>query len=64
MFRIIHNELGMRRICARWIPHIIDENHMRKKRPGMLQTAILHHVNAPLHREAQITETKGSALNF
>ena len=21
VFRIIHNELGIRRICARWIPH-------------------------------------------
>ena len=54
VFRIIHNELGMRRICARWIPHMIDENQMRKKRPGMLQTAILH---ARLHRAAQTTET-------
>ena len=58
VFRIIHNELGMKRICARWIPHIIDENQVRKKRPDMLQTAILHHVNAPLHREAQTSETK------
>ena len=56
-FRIIHNELGMRRICARWIPRMIDENQMRKKRPGMLQTAILHHDNAPSHRAAQTTET-------
>ena len=52
MFRIIHNELGMRRICARWIPHMIDEN-----RSGMLQTAILYHDNAPSHRAAQTTET-------
>ena len=52
MFRIIHNELGMRRFCARWIPHMIDEN-----RPGMLQTAIIHHDNAPSHRAAQTTET-------
>ena len=63
VFRIIHNELGMtcmRRICARWIPHMIDEN-----RPGMLQTAILHHDNAPSHRSAQTRETiKDSALNF
>ena len=57
VFRIIHNEPGMRRICARWIPHMIGENQMRKKRPGMLQTAILHHDNAPLHRAAQTTET-------
>ena len=35
-FRIIHNELGMRNIFARWIPHMIDENQMQKKRPGML----------------------------
>ena len=28
VFRIIHKELGMRRICARWIPHMIDENQM------------------------------------
>ena len=42
VFRIIHNELVMRRICARWIPHMIDE-----KRPGMLQTAIFHHDNTP-----------------
>ena len=52
MLRIIHNELGMRRICARWIPHMIDE-----KRPGMLQTAIIHPDNAPSHRAAQTTET-------
>ena len=52
MFRIIHNELGMKRICARWIPNMIDEN-----RPGMLQTAILHHDNAPSHRSAQTVET-------
>ena len=57
-FRIIHNEIGMRRICARWIPHcMIDENQMRKKRPGMLQTPILHHDNARFHRAAQTTET-------
>ena len=56
-FRIIHNELGMMRICARWIPHMVDENQMRKKRHGMLQTAILHHDNAPSHRAAQTTET-------
>ena len=36
---------------------MIGENQMRKKRPGMLQTAILHHDNAPLHRAAQTTET-------
>ena len=52
MLRIIHNELGMRRICARWMPHMIDE-----KRPGMLQTAIIHPDNAPSHRAAQTTET-------
>ena len=57
VFRITHNELGMRRICARWIPHIIDENQMRKRMPVMLQTAILYHDNAPLHRAAQTTET-------
>ena len=57
VFRIIHSELGMRRICARWIPQIIDENQMRKKRPGTLQTAILHHDNVPLHRTAQTTVT-------
>ena len=45
-------ELFMRRICARWIPHMIDE-----KRPGMLQTAIIHHGNAPSHRAAQTMET-------
>ena len=27
-----------------------------EKRPGMLQTAILHHDNAPFHRAAQTTE--------
>ena len=60
VFRIIHNELGIRRICARWIPHMIDEI-----RPGMLETAILYHDNAPSHRAAQTTETiKDSALNF
>ena len=32
VYRIIHNELDRRRICARWIPHLIDE-----KRPVMLQ---------------------------
>ena len=42
MFRIIHNELCMKRICARWIPHMIDE-----KRPG----------NTPSHRAAQTTKT-------
>ena len=31
---------------------MIDEN-----RPGMLQTAILHHDNAPSHRAAKTTET-------
>ena len=30
---------------------------MQKKRPGMLQTAILHHDNAPSHRAAQTTDT-------
>ena len=50
--QLFHNELGMRRICARWIPHMIDE-----KRPGMLQTAILHHDNASSHWAAQTTET-------
>ena len=52
VFRIIHNELGLRIICARLIPHMIDEN-----RSGMLQIAILHHDNAPSHRAAQTTET-------
>ena len=47
VFRIIYNDLGMRRLCVRWIPHMIDEN-----RPGMLQTAILHHDNASSHRAA------------
>ena len=56
VFRIIQNELCMRRICARWIPHKIDEKVMRKKRPIMLQTAILHHDNLS-HRVAQTTET-------
>ena len=56
-FRIIHNELGMRRICARWIPHMIGENQMLKKRPGMLQPAIIHHDNAPSYRAAQTIET-------
>ena len=55
VFRIIHNELGMRRICVRWIRHLLDENDMRKKRPGMLKTAILQHDNAPIHRAAQTT---------
>ena len=36
---------------------MIDENAMRKKRPGMLQTGILHHDNAPSHRAAQTTKT-------
>ena len=51
MFRIIHNALGMRRFHAGWIP--------QKKRPGMLQTAILHHDNdnALSHRAARTTET-------
>ena len=31
VFRIIHNQLGMRRIRARWIPHLIDENQMRQR---------------------------------
>ena len=48
----IHIELGLRRICARLIPHMIDEN-----RPGMLQTAILYHDNPSSHRAAQTTET-------
>ena len=54
VFRIIHNELHvcMGRICVSWIPHIIDE-----KRPGILQTAILHHDNTPSHRATQNTET-------
>ena len=61
VLRIIQNELGMRGICARWIPHMID-----KKRPGMLQTAMLHYDNAPSHREAQTTETIKTrpSLNF
>ena len=37
--------------------HTCGENQMRKKRPVMLQTANLHHDNAPLHRAAQTTET-------
>ena len=45
-------ELSMRKICARWITHMIDE-----KRPGMLQTAILHPDNTPSQRAAQTTET-------
>ena len=49
VFRIIHIELGKRRILARWIPH--------KKRPGMLQTAIIQHDNAPSHRAAPTTKT-------
>ena len=52
VFTIIHNELGMRRIGARWLRHMFDENAMRKKRQGMLQAAILHHDNAPSHRAA------------
>ena len=54
VFRIIHNALhvGMRRICASWIPHMIDI-----KRPGMLQTAIIHHDNAPSRIAAHTTET-------
>ena len=60
VFRIVHNELhvGMRSICASWIPHMIDE-----KRPGILQTAIHHHDNASPHRAAQTTETL-KRLNF
>ena len=42
----------MRRICARWILHTIDEN-----RPGMLETAFLYHDNTPSHRAVQTTET-------
>ena len=56
VFTIIHNEIGMRRICARWIRQMFDENAMRKKRHGKLQAAILHNVNAPSHRAAQTTE--------
>ena len=58
VLRIIHSEhseLGMRN-CARWIPHMIDEKAMQKKRPGMLQATILHHGNLS-HRAAQTTET-------
>ena len=36
---------------------MLDENAMRKKRPGMNQPAIIHHENAPFHRAAQTTET-------
>ena len=52
VFRTIHNGLGMRRIFARWIPHMIDETAMRKNSPGMLQTSIIHHGNLSieLHR--------------
>ena len=42
----------MRRICARCIPHMIDE-----KRPGMLQTAFLYHDNTTSRRAAQTTKT-------
>ena len=63
VFRIIHNKLqvGMRRICASLIPHMIDE-----RRPGMVQTAIIHHDNAPYHRATQTMETlkKNSALDL
>ena len=31
VFNIIHNELGMRRICARWIQHMLDDNQMRQR---------------------------------
>lgn len=31
VFNIIHNELGMRRICARWIPHMLTEEKKRKR---------------------------------
>ena len=41
----------------RWIRHLLDENAKRKKRPGMLKTAILQHDNASSHRAAQTTET-------
>ena len=47
LFRIIYNELGLRRICSRYIQY--------KERPGMLQTAILHHDNTPSHRPAHTT---------
>ena len=63
VFRIIHNELGIRRIYARWCCFgyqvlRLDLIHaMRKKRPGMLQTAILHLDNAPSHRAAPTTKT-------
>ena len=59
VFRIFHNELVLRRICARLIPHMIDEN-----RPGMLQTATLHHDNALSHRAAQTKETIRLGLGF
>ena len=49
---IIHNELCIRRICASWISHMIDEN-----RSGMLQTAILQHDNTASHRAVQNTKT-------
>ena len=35
---------------------MISENQMRKKRPGMLQTAILYHDKAALHSAAQTAE--------
>ena len=31
VFRTIHNKQGMRRICARWISHMIDENQMCRR---------------------------------
>ena len=57
VFKKIHNELGLRRICVRWIRHRLDKNAMGKKRPGMLKTAILQQDNASSHRAAQTTET-------
>ena len=63
LFRIIHNELGIKKICVKWRcfgyqAMCCDSIHaMRNKRPGMLQTAILQHDNAPSHRAAQITKT-------
>jgi hypothetical protein len=58
VYRILTNSLGKRKVCAKWIPHMLNDNQramrvllaVRRKQPELLERgAILLQDNATPH---------------
>ncbi|KZC10691.1 Histone-lysine N-methyltransferase SETMAR [Dufourea novaeangliae] len=64
---ILHNELGLNKLSARWVPHLLNSEQKRVRAQmsadSLEKKVLFHHDNAPAHSSA-IAQEKLSKLKF